>query len=293
LRDFPLNRQKLKAALAVAALFFIVLSLAGPQFGTRLVEMQQRGVDVVIAVDVYNSMLAEDAKPNRLAKAKELLSGLIQQLGGNRVGIVAFAGTAFWQCPLTLDISAANLFLQVMDVNLIPLPGTALGDAIRLSAKGLPEGASKSKAIVLLTDGEDHNTDPAGAAADAARSGIKIFTIGFGNPAGEPIPVRDAQGAFTGYRKNKKGEVVMSKMDEALLSKIALETGGLYLRAQDGYANTAPIIDAIQGLDKNKLTSRLNRQFEERYQYLLIFGLLLLLAELLIPESRKNTDLEN
>ena len=281
--------QKLKAVLLVTALFFAILSIARPQFGTKLVEVRQKAADVVIAVDVSTSMLAEDLKPNRLEKAKGLLSLLINQLGGNRVGIVAFAGTAFWQCPLTLDIASANLFLQIMDTNLIPMAGTNIGGAVRLGLKGLSTSAPGTKAIVLLTDGEDHKSDPLGAADQARSEGVKIFTIGFGNPNGEPIPIKDANGKFSGYKKDKKGEVIMSKMDEALLSKMAFRTGGEYLKAQDGSVDIIRLVDGIQGLEKKQSAARFNRQYEDRYQYFLFIALLLLLAEFFIPETKKQS----
>jgi Ca-activated chloride channel homolog len=285
-------RQKIKTTLLVLALFFMTISLARPQFGSKLVEVKQKASDIVIAVDVSKSMLAEDIKPSRLDKAKSLLSMLINQLGGNRVGIIAFAGVAFWQCPLTLDIAGANLFLEIMDTNLIPLPGTSIGGAIRLGVKGLSTSAPGTKAIVLLTDGEDHDSDPLGAAALAQSQGIKIFTIGFGNPAGEPIPLKDESGKFSGYKKNKKGEVVMSKMDEALLTKVALETGGEYFRAEGGNIDITLLLDKLGGLEKKQTSSRLNRQLEDRYQYFLFLGLLLLLIEYFIPETKRRNNIK-
>lgn len=281
------RRQHLQSLLVLGALFFIVLSLARPQFGTRLVEVSQKGADVVLAVDVSRSMLAEDIKPNRMTGAKAMLSGLIQQLGGNRVGIIAFAGTAFWQCPLTFDISGANLFLEIMDTNLIPLPGTAIGDAIRTAARGLAKTAPKAKAIILLTDGEDHRSDPLAAARDTARQGIKIYTIGLGGTQGEPIPERDAQGTFQSYKKDKKGNVVMSKMDEALLAQIAAETGGEYFRAPNGQIDTARLLYDIQGLDKRRLSTQTNREYEDRYQFFLLIAALCLLAASYIPDARR------
>lgn len=279
--------QLASALLRIAALALIIMAAARPQFGMKLVETSQRGADIVIAVDVSASMTAEDLKPNRLARAKDTLSALIHQLGGSRVGIVAFAGTAFWQCPLTFDLAGANLFLQIMDANLIPLPGTAIGAAIRTGVKGLEKTAPKTKAIVLLTDGEDHKSDPAGAAAEAARNGVKIFTVGFGNPAGEPIPLHDGQGNFAGYKKDKNGKTVMSKMDEALLAKIAAETGGEYFRATDGAFDTSRLAGNLQNLEKAKGSSRTNRQYEDRYQWFLGLALLLLLADFFVPAGKR------
>jgi Ca-activated chloride channel family protein len=284
--------QKIRSGLIIAAVFFIILSLTQPQFGTKLVEAKQRGSDVLIAVDVSQSMLDEDIKPNRITRAKALLSDLIQQLGGNRVGIIAFAGVAFWQCPMTLDISGANLFLELMDTNLIPQGGTAIGDAVRLGIQGMEKAPARSKAIILLTDGEDHKSDPEGAAELAAKAGIKIYAVGFGSTTGEPIPMRDEQGVFTGYKKNKKGEVVMSKLDEKLLSGMAAATGGEYIRATDGNIDTARLVDAINGLDKTKLSSRLNREYEDRYQYPLALGCLFLFAALFVPERRRQPKID-
>lgn len=279
-----LNRR-VKALLLTAAVFFLVLALARPQFGTKLVSVEQKGADVVVAVDVSRSMLAEDIKPSRLEKAKEILGTMVQQLQGNRIGIIAFAGTAFWQCPLTLDVSSVNLFLQIMDANLIPLPGTQIGTAVRLAVNGLAKTAPKSKAIILITDGEDHDSNPLGAADEAASEGVKIYAIGIGNPAGEPIPEKDESGRFAGYKKDSKGSVVMSKLDETTLMKMAAATGGEYFRADSG-GGVYRIIDDIQGLEKNKVSSRVNRQMEDRYQVFLFIAVLLLAAELFISESR-------
>ena len=280
-------RQKIKAGLIVVSLLFIISALARPQFGTKLVEVNRQGSDVVLAVDLSASMLAEDVKPSRLERAKLLLGDLVQQLQGNKVGIIAFAGTAFWQCPLTLDVTAANLFLQIMNTNLIPLPGTVIGDAVRLGVKGLSKTVEKSKSIVLLTDGEDHKSDPIGAAEEAAKQKIKIFTVGIGSKNGEPIPIKDENGKFTGYKKDKNGNVVMSKMDESELVKIADITGGRYFDASSGQVDIIALIDAIKGLEKSKLSSNLNRQYEDRYQYFLFLGLLLLMIEYFIPETKK------
>jgi Ca-activated chloride channel family protein len=273
--------------LLCGAITFCVIALARPQFGTKLVEVTQNTSDVVICVDVSTSMLAQDVKPSRLEKAKMLLSQLVQQLQGDRIGIIAFAGTAFWQCPLTLDTSGAILFLQIMDANLIPMPGTSIGSALNLATKGLEKTAPRSKAIVLLTDGEDHHSDPEGAAASAASQGIKIYTIGFGNPQGEPIPLSDEAGKFIGYKKDKKGTVVMSKMDESLLLKMASSTGGEYFRAIDGNIDNSRLLDDLGALEHSKRSSKMNRQLEDRYQYFLFFGLLLLLAEFAIPETKR------
>ncbi|MCK9582498.1 MAG: VWA domain-containing protein [Endomicrobiales bacterium] len=277
----------LKASLFICGIFFLILALARPQFGTKLIELERTGSDVVIALDVSKSMLAQDIKPSRFERAKNVLSELINRLEGDRIGIVAFAGASFWQCPLTLDRSGAAMFLQILDTNLIPLAGTSIGKAISLSLSGLEKTAPKAKAIVLLTDGEDHNSGPIDAAKSAAASGVKIFVIGFGKANGEPIPVEDENGNFTGYKKDSSGQVVMSKLNEELLSQIASITGGAYIRSVDGYVDTDAIARAVNGLDKQKLSSKMNRQLVDRFQYFLALALLCFLIEFILPQRKK------
>jgi len=277
----------LKASLFTCGIFFLILALARPQFGTKLVELERTGSDVIIALDVSKSMLAQDIKPNRFERAKNVLSDLINRLDGDRIGIVAFAGAPFWQCPLTLDRSSAAMFLQILDTNLIPLAGTSIGKAISLGLSGLEKTAPKAKAIVLLTDGEDHNSGPLEAAKAAAASGVKIFIIGFGKASGEPIPVEDENGNFAGYKKDKSGQVVMSKLNEELLSQIASITGGAYIRSVDGYIDTDAIAQAISGLDKQKLSSKMNRQLVDRFQYFLALALLCFLIEFILPQRKR------
>lgn len=279
--------QAARAGCALAAVFFIVLALARPQFGAKVSETTQRAADVVIAIDVSESMLSEDIKPNRMDRAKSMLGALIRQLEGNRIGVIAFAGVAFWQCPLTLDTSGATMFLDLVDTSLIPQGGTAIGDALRLGTKALASSPAHTKAIVLLTDGEDHKSSPEEAARQAARNGVRIFAVGFGSPTGEPIPLRDAQGAFTGYKKDKKGAVVMSKLDEKLLATLASETDGIYIRAQDGVVDIAQLADAVNGLDKAKVSSRRSRTYEDRYQYPLAAACIFLLGALFLPRRKR------
>jgi Ca-activated chloride channel homolog len=280
-----LKRQRLKAVLAVLALFFILLALAGPQLGTRMTEVKRRGVDVIIAIDCSRSMLAEDMKPDRMEKAKRELVSVIDKLNGDRVGIIAFAGQAFLQCPLTLDYSAAKMFLGIIDTNLIPQPGTAIGSAIRLAVKCFSQRERKYKVLILLTDGEDHDSDPEGAADEAKKEGIRIFTIGFGSPEGEIIPVKDENGNLSGYIKDKNNETVMSKLDETLLQKIALVTGGKYYLSTGGELEIDRIYDEISSMEKKELQSRLLNLYEDRFQYFLLLAIILLAAEFILTES--------
>lgn len=281
------KKQRLKAYLTVLGLSFLILALLNPQFGSRLVKVKRRGVDVLIAIDTSLSMEAEDVKPNRLAKAKLKLSSLIDELKGNRVGIIAFAGDAFLQCPLTLDYSAAKLFLSMVDTSLIPSPGTAIGEAIRVAIKSFSEREQKYKVLILLTDGEDNQSDPLEAAEKAKREGIRIYPIGIGRPQGEPIPLYDENRNLTGYKLNKQGEVVMSKLDEATLQQIAFKTSGQYYRATTGEIEVKKIVHEISGMEKKELGSGMYSQYEDRFQYPLFIGLMLLVVEFLISERRK------
>lgn len=290
--SFSSKKQRWKIVLLLLAVFFLLFSLARPQLGTKLTLMKREGVDIVIAMDCSFSMMAEDFKPSRLEKAKQEVNGLISRLRGDRVGLVAFAGVAFIQCPLTLDYSAAQMFLDIMDSDLIPQPGTAIGDAIGTSVKAFNQKERKYKVLILLTDGEDHDSDPLEAAEEAAAEGIRIYTIGIGSVQGEPIPMRNKRGEITGYKKDEEDNVVVSKLDETTLQKIALTTGGRYYHATSGEMELDKIYDDISKMEKKELEGKLMTQYEDRYQIFLLLSILLLTAEFLISErrSRKAVD---
>lgn len=272
--------------LLVSSFFFFILALSGPEIGGKLVEVKRSGIDLIIAVDCSGSMDTQDIKPSRMLKAKDSLSSIINKMQGDRVGIIAFAGVAFVQCPLTLDYSAAKMLLEMLDTRLIPKPGTAIGEAIKAGVKCFPEKERKHKAMILLTDGEDHNSDPLAAASEARKEGVRIYTVGIGNLEGDPIPVLDSSGKFTGYRKDKSGQTVMSKLDEMLLQKIALETGGKYFRATGSDIELDRIYDDISGMEKKELKSTTYIKYENRYQYFALLAFILLLSEMLISERK-------
>ena len=290
--SFSPKKKRWKVALLLLAIFFLLFSLARPQLGTRLTLMKREGVDIVIAMDCSFSMLAEDFKPSRLEKAKQEVNGLIARMRGDRVGLVAFAGVAFIQCPLTLDYSAAQMFLDIMDENLIPQPGTAIGDAVRTSIKAFNQKERKYKVLILLTDGEDHDSDPLGTAEEAAAEGIRIYTIGIGSVQGEPIPVRNKRGEVTGYKKDEEGNVVVSSLDETTLQKIALTTGGKYYHATSGEMELDRIYDEISRMEKKELEGKLMTQYEDRYQIFLFLSILCLAVEFLLSERRNKKAVE-
>ena len=278
------RRLRLKAVVSVAALTVLVLALAGPRWGQNYREVRRKGSDVVVAVDLSASMLAEDIAPNRLTQAKRELGLLIEGLEGDRVGLVAFAGTAFLQCPLTLDRGAARSLLDLFEPDLIPAPGTDLAAALTTSLEAFPSGDSGYKAVVLLTDGEDHSGRLDAAVRRAVDDGAKIFPIGFGSPTGEVIPLRDAQGKVTDYKKDKNGKTVVSKMNEAALQDMADKTGGVYHRASNGEVEVDRLLDEIRGMKKKTLEDRMADHLRDRVAGPLAAALVLLLLEFLWPE---------
>ncbi|MBN2226900.1 MAG: VWA domain-containing protein [candidate division Zixibacteria bacterium] len=280
-------RQGGKAAMLIAGVLFLVLTLSQLQCGTHMEMMKREGIDLIIAIDVSNSMLAEDMKPSRISKARQEVRGIIDRLQGDRIGLVAFAGEAFVQCPLTLDYSAAEMFLDVVDVGLIPQQGTAIGSAIRMATEAFESQERKHKVLVLLTDGEDHNTDPVGAAEEARKQGVKIYTIGIGSPMGEPIPVVDRQGNRVGFKKDQQGEMIVTKLDDMTLQKVALATGGKFYHATPGEMELDKVYDEIARMEKKELEGKLMMQYEDRFQYPLILALLFIIGEFFISEKRR------
>jgi Ca-activated chloride channel family protein len=278
------TRRRWATGLRNLGLLCLAVALAGPLIGSKLVEFKQKGLDIFIAVDCSLSMQAEDLKPNRMAHAKLILEQIIDRLAGSRIGLIAFAGQAYVECPLTVDENAAKDVLETLDVGSVPIPGTVIGDAIRVAIKGLKAGEGQNRVLVLLTDGEDHHSDPQGAAKEAARVGLKIFPIGIGTPQGEPIPIFDDQGHRTGYKRDKKGEVVLSRLDEQTLIDMAHETGGQYFRATSTGDEAEDLARSLEQLQQGDQKTRLFNRFENRYQWPLGFGLIFLLISLAIPE---------
>jgi Ca-activated chloride channel family protein len=286
-RSVSRKRQILKAGLLVAAVSFLTFALSRPQLGTKLETVKREGQDIVIALDVSLSMQAQDIQPTRLAKAKHEIASLIDKLQGDRIALVAFAGRAFVQCPLTLDYGAVKMFLESLDTDLIPVPGTAVTEAIEKSTAAFVEKDRKHKVMILITDGEGHEGDAVEAAKKAATEGVVIYTVGIGSPQGVPIPMVDANGSTTGFKKDRDGEVVMTKLDELTLEKIALETGGKYYRATPGEMELQKIYDDILKMDKKTLASQQFEQYEDRFQALIVLAFLALVLELVISERRK------
>ena len=279
------GRQTLKAFLLISAILFFVVALARPKWGFHWEDIKRIGVDIIVAIDVSKSMLAEDVEPNRLERAKREVYDLCQMLEGDRIGLIAFAGTSFMQCPLTLDYAAFRMLMDYLSPDLIPTPGTAVGDAIRKAIESFSRRERKSKALIIITDGEDHGSNPVKAAKNAKQEGIKIFTIGIGKQGGTPIPIGDGSG---GFLKDKNGNVVLSRLDEKTLQKIALETGGSYVRSVTGDMDLDKIYKGeIKGtIEQKELSSTRKKRWEERFQWFLLTGLILILMEFFLRERK-------
>jgi len=279
-----------KRMVVLAGLGLIIFSLARPQWGAKLTRVERRGVDLMIAIDTSKSMLAQDIKPSRLEKAKFELSHLIDLLEGDRVGIVCFAGTAFTLCPLTTDYSAVKLFLQSITPEVVPQPGTCLTDAIEASLENFNPEEKKYKVILLLTDGEDHckelGRDPKESAKKAKEQGAVIYTIGIGSPEGSPIPLVDETGQIQ-YKRDNKGELILTRLDEETLREIALITGGKYYHSRAGELEVERIYQEIRQMEKKKFGEELQVEYEERFQYFLGAGILLLFISGLMPEGKR------
>jgi Ca-activated chloride channel homolog len=278
--------RSFRTILFLAAMVFLLLAMARPQWGSRVDNMPRKGVDIIIAVDTSFSMMTEDQKPNRLEKAKHEIAAFIDSLKGDRIGIISFAGSSFLQCPLTIDYDAAKMYLDIIDVNSAPLPGTAIAKAVRNAIKSFDQEDREHKVLILITDGEDHDSDPVAAAREAAKNGIVIYTIGIGSTTGEPIPVRDENGTLLGYKKDRKGNVVMSRLNEPDLQRIAHAAGGRYFYATTGELELQRIYDEVQRMGKKDITSSMISRYEDRFEWFLVLGFLLLLLEMLIPERK-------
>jgi len=282
-----LERRIIKAVLVVLASVFLVLALARPQWGAKLETVTRRGVDVIVAVDTSSSMLTEDVKPNRMAQARAAVGSFIDLLRGDRVGVVAFAGTSYVACPLTLDYTAARMFVDVLDVDLIPIQGTAIAEAIRAAVAAFRPGERRYKVLVLITDGEDHEGDVEAATGAAAADGVVIYTVGVGSPSGEPIPLRNARGDIIGYKEDKAHRKVTSRLGEGDLEAIALATGGKYFRSSPEGVELRRVYEEISRMDQRTLSGHTLNAYEERYQIPLGMAILLLGIEAALGERRR------
>jgi Ca-activated chloride channel family protein len=281
--------RRWKDALWLVVLAALLVALARPQWGTVTEMVEQEGIEVMVALDVSNSMLAQDVKPDRLSRAKMEIADLMERLGGDEIGLVLFSGASFVQFPLTSDYATARTFLDNARPEVISRPGTAIGDAIRTAMRGFDVNRPSQKVIVLITDGEDHEGDALSMAEMAAEQGIRIYTIGSGSPQGEPIPEYGSRGEITGYKKDGDGEVVLSRLDEGTLQQIAEVGNGQYYRATASGGELDVLIEELNTLQTTELASLLEVRGIERFQFFLLIGLAALVAAELIPDRVVHT----
>jgi Ca-activated chloride channel homolog len=248
-------------------------------------EVKQTGIDVFILLDVSNSMLAEDIKPNRIDKAKYQISNLINKLRGDRIGLIIFAGQAYIQFPLTTDYSAANLFLSAVDVNSVPTQGTAIASALKLALQSF-DTLSTEKVIIAITDGEDHEGDVMAAVEEADSREIKIYTIGLGSSGGVPIPSYNRNGQLTGFKKDRQGNTVLTKLEENILKQMADEGNGKYFRGSNYEDYLEKIYSELSELEQSEFGTKKVTDYEDRFYYFLIPAIFLLVIEFLISEKR-------
>ncbi len=275
-----------KFCVAIAAFAMLVAGLANPQIGTRMEEVKQEGVDIFIALDVSMSMKAEDIKPNRLEKAKLEIRNLISRLGGDRLGLIVFAGEAYTQFPLTTDYGAANLFLDVVDVDAVPTQGTNISAAIQRALESFNFEEPSGKVLVIITDGENTVGEGLEAAEEAAKKGVTLYTVGMGSPTGAPIPVYSSSGQQVDFKRDRSGNVVVTKLDEVSLERIADIGKGSYYRGTNSQDELNEIYKSINTLQKRELGVRQFTDYEDRFQIFVAAGILLLVLELLISEKR-------
>ena len=283
--DVSKSKRVWKFILFSIAFALIIIGIVNPQVGTKLEEIKRKGADLMICLDVSNSMKAEDLQPNRLEKAKQAITKLLDKLEGDRIGIVVFAGQAYVQLPITTDYSAAKLFLESINTDLIPTQGTDIGAAINLSMESFGKDEGKNKAIVIITDGEDHEAAAVKAAEAAAEKGIAIHTIGMGSAEGAPIPIYRGT-VREGFKKDKEGNTIVTKLNEQNLQEIASAANGIYVRASNSDAGLNNVLDAINKLEKKQFDSKMYSDYEDRFQWFISASLLFLLIETFLTERK-------
>ncbi|MDD4956225.1 MAG: VWA domain-containing protein [Candidatus Omnitrophica bacterium] len=283
------SRRKRKDIIKLAALFFIAMALMRPQWGFEWKEVKKQGIDIIIALDTSKSMLAEDVRPNRLERAKLAVKDMVKKLKGDRLGLIAFSGSAFLQCPLTIDYDGFLLALDDISVDTIPMGGTSISEAIYKAIESYEKEKKENKILIIITDGEDLEGGVDKAVQKAKVAGINIYCVGIGSEEGELVPVRDAGTGKTSFLKDMEGNVVKTRLREDVLQSIALQTGGMYVRATGAEFGLDLIYEKkLAGLEKEEFKSRMEKRYYERFQLPLFIAGFLLLIEVFLGDRRKN-----
>lgn len=281
--DVSVKRQSLKFWFLFGAIAMMIFVVSGPQFGSKLETVKRQGVEIMVCLDVSNSMLAEDVAPNRLSKAKQMLSRLTDGFKNDKVGLIVFAGDAFTQLPITSDYISAKMFLSSITPEMVSTQGTAIGSAINLAVRSFTPSEASDKTIILITDGENHEDDAVGAAKKAAEKNIHVNIVGMGEPKGAPIPI----GGGNNFMKDREGNVVITRLNEQMCQEIAAAGNGLYVRADNTNSALRALQSEIEKMNKSELESKVYSEYDEQFHVLAWIALLLLIAEFLILE-RKN-----
>jgi len=267
------------------ALAFLIISLTNPKMGTKLETVKREGVDIVFALDVSKSMVAEDIAPNRLEKAKQIITKIVENLGSDRVGIIIYAGNSYPLLPITTDYAAAKMFLQNANTDMVSSQGTAINDAIERALTYYDDNEQTNRFLVIVSDGEDHEENTLELAKQAAEKGIKIYTVGIGTAKGGPIPLKD-NGRVMGYKKDSKGMVVVTQMNEQILRDIANAGNGKYINGNKTQETIASIKEVLEKAEKNEFETKQFSDYEDQFQWFIGIGLLLLIVDVTLLEKK-------
>jgi Ca-activated chloride channel family protein len=285
--SYSTRRSNFKFIVFLLMIVCGILALANLQSGSKMEEVKREGIDLYLAVDVSNSMNAEDIVPSRLERSKQAINKLVSEMKGDRIGVIVFADKAFVQLPITTDYSAARMFLSTVNTSLVASQGTAIAEAINLALKSFPD-ETHSRAIVIISDGEDHENDAAiKAAQEAAKQGVRIYTIGMGLADGAPIPEYNQYGHQIGYRKDRNGNTIITRLDEQMLQKIAAAGNGIYVRASNSNVGLEKIYDDINKMDKTEIEAKVFTDYEDQFQWFVGAAILLLLIEILFSTGKR------
>ena len=283
--SYSKSRAWVRLTIFSIGFLFFAVGLSRPQIGAKLKEHETKGAEIMIVLDVSNSMLAEDYSPNRLERAKLAISRLVDKLRDDRIGLIVFAGNSFVQLPITTDYVSAKMFLNTITTESVPIQGTAIGDAVNTALRSFSAQSEKSRAIIVITDGENHEDDPVAAAAQAAEMGVRVFTIGVGSPEGKPIPMNGE------LLKDRDGNIVVTRLDETVLQDVAKAGDGVYVRAGNSEFGLNPIIDDIRRMEDEKYSSIVFEEFDEQFMYFMGIALLFFVLEMLIGDRKSKRHL--
>lgn len=283
--SYTVSKLWVRLSLFSIGFFFFVIGLSRPQIGAKLKEHETKGAEIMIVLDVSNSMLAEDYSPNRLDRAKLAISRLVDKLRDDRIGLIVFAGSSFVQLPITTDYVSAKMFLGSISNESVPVQGTAIGEAINTAMRSFSAQSEKSRAIIVITDGENHEDDPVAAAKQAAEMGARVFAIGVGSPEGKPIPMNGE------LLKDKDGEIVVTRLDEKVLQDVAAAGNGVYVRAGNSEFGLNPIIEDIRKMDDERYNSIVFEEYDEQFMYFLAIALFFFVLEMFVGDRRSRRHL--